>query len=77
MWRNPFTGVEIKRVGLVALFFGGAIYALAAFELGRRGVPTAILHGGIAGAAMTRLVQVTRKLRAARRHFGGSGESGT
>lgn len=76
VWREPWTGVEVKRVGLVALFFGGLIYSLAAFGLGTRGVPTGLLHLFLAAAALSRIIQVTRKLSAARRILGGTDESG-
>jgi hypothetical protein len=73
---DRWTGVEIKRVGLVAVGFGGLIYSLAAACMGTQGVPTAIIHISIAIACGIRVLQIRSRLNAARRVLGGRGESG-
>lgn len=62
---DPFTGVEIKRVGLVATGFGALIYAFAVWSLGRSGVITGLSSAAFAAACFVRTWQVTQLLRRA------------
>jgi hypothetical protein len=66
---DPFTGVEIKRVGLVAIGFGALVYGSAALLLGSVGLTVAIYNLLLAAACFARLVQVSRRLAQAREHL--------
>lgn len=72
MWPGSrWTGVEVKRVGLITVGVGSLTYGLSAAFLGDRGVPTAIFHLSLATACAIRVWQVTRRLGEARSHLGG------
>jgi hypothetical protein len=80
---DPFTAVEIKRVGLIAAGSGAVVYGMAASLLGAPGVAVSVYNLAFAAACYWRTVQLTIRLRAVRqvltavRHLGngdGSGE---
>lgn len=65
-WTNPFTGIEIKRVGLLAAAGGTLAYAVALLTIGTAGILAAATNLGFAIACVVRIWQVTRALEAAR-----------
>jgi hypothetical protein len=67
--RNPITGVEIKRVGLVAAGTASLTYGLALVFIGPAGYVAASLSLSFALACVTRVVQVTRRIRGTRRRI--------
>lgn len=66
---DPFTGVEIKRVGLVACGGGSLVYALSAAILGPPGLAVAIYNALFAFACIVRARQVSNRLALARAHM--------
>lgn len=64
-----FTGVVLKRAGLVGVAGGLLAYALSAWTVfGERALWLVIWNVLLAGACLVRAAQVTRALRAARSH---------
>lgn len=66
---DPFTGVEIKRIGLYSVGIGALAWGTAAAFYGPIGRPTAISNIAFALACATRLVQISRRIRFAREHL--------
>ncbi len=74
---NPFTAVEIRRVGLAAAGVGASVYGGAAFLLGPPGFAVAVLNLAFAAACASRIRQISRRLREVRNHLAlVRGESG-
>ena len=65
-WTDPFTGVEIKRVGLVAAAGGTLAYGVALLTVGSPGLLASATNFGFAAACIVRTWQVSRALNAAR-----------
>jgi hypothetical protein len=63
------TGVEIKRVGLVATGLASLAYGVALLLLGPVGLNVALANFAFSTACFTRTVQVTRRIRGARRRI--------
>lgn len=64
---DPFTGVEVKRVGMIAAGFGTLAYGVALLlSYGPPGLLAATSNFAFTAACLTRVVQVTRGLRVAR-----------
>lgn len=72
----PFTGVEVKRVGLSAVAFGSLAWGTAAAFYGAIGIPTAISNVAFALACAARIVQVSRRIRFTRAHLRAARELG-
>jgi hypothetical protein len=66
---NVITGVEIKRVGIVATGLATLAYGVALLLLGPVGLNVALLNFAFSTACFTRTVQVTRRIRGARRRI--------
>lgn len=66
---NPITGVEIKRVGLVATGTATLAYGVALLLLGPIGLNVALANFAFSIACFTRTIQVTRRIRGARRRI--------
>lgn len=66
---NPFTGVEVKRVGLLACAFPTLAYALALFNLGSVGIVAGTQSLLFAAACFWRIHQVGRALNSARQRI--------
>jgi hypothetical protein len=66
---DPFTGVEVKRVGLIAVGSGCLIYGCAATLLGSAGFAVATVNLLLAAACLYRTFQVSKRLRLARSHL--------
>lgn len=67
--RNPTTGIEIKRVGLVATGTASLAYGVALLLFGPQGYVAALLSLAFALACATRVIQVTRRIRGTRRRI--------
>lgn len=67
--RNPITGIEIKRVGLIATGTASLAYGIALFMFGPQGYVAGSLSLAFAVACATRVVQVTRRIRGNRRRI--------
>jgi hypothetical protein len=65
-WFDQFTGVEIKRVGLLCAAGGTLAYGAALLTIGPTGFVVAATNIAFALACIVRVVQVTRALKAAR-----------
>lgn len=64
---DPFTGVEVKRVGMIAAGFGTLAYGVALLlAYGSTGLLAAGSNLAFTAACLTRVVQVSRGLPAAR-----------
>jgi hypothetical protein len=66
---DPFTAIEIKRVGLVASGIGASAYAVALFEIGPGGIVAGLYAAGFVAACAVRVWQIRRALRAARAYL--------
>lgn len=66
-WWHPFTGIEIKRVGLVAAAGGTLTYGIALIFLGPIGYVGAAYNLFFCTACIVRVGQVSRALTHARR----------
>lgn len=66
LWADPFTGVEIKRIGLIAAGFGTLAYGAALIAFGPQGWFAAGFNLAFAAACAVRTIQVTSRLTAAR-----------
>lgn len=60
---DPFTAVEIKRIGLIMTGFGASIYAVALWSLGGRGLLAGVSAVALTVACAVRAIQVTRLLK--------------
>jgi hypothetical protein len=65
-WRDPLTGIEIKRVGLVAAGGGTCAYGVALMFFGPQGLVAAMTCLAFAVACMVRVRQATKALNRAR-----------
>lgn len=66
-WWDPFTGIEVKRVGLISAAAGTLAYAVAVISYaGSMGFLGAAYNVFFAAACIVRVRQVTRALKAAR-----------
>jgi hypothetical protein len=65
-WLDPFTGIEVKRVGLVCAGGGTFAYGLALVALGPTGFVAAATCIAFTIACVVRVKQVSRALNAAR-----------
>lgn len=63
---DPFSAIEIKRVGLVCAGFGGLVYGMAAAAFGAPGLAVGIYNICFAAACFWRLIQITIRLRGIR-----------
>lgn len=68
---NPFTGVEVKRVGLLTCAFPTLAYSLALFGLGSIGFVAGTQSLIFAAACFWRVLQVTQALKEARHRING------
>lgn len=66
LWTDPFTGIEVKRIGLIAAGFGTLAYGVALLAFGPQGWFAAAFNLAFTIACITRTIQVTRRLTAAR-----------
>lgn len=66
---NPFTGVEVKRVGLLACAFPTLAYSLVLFSLGSAAFVVGTQSLLFAVACFWRIHQVSQALRAARQRI--------
>lgn len=66
---NPFTGVEVKRVGLLACAFPSLAYSIALFALGQVAFVAGVQSFMLAVACLWRVVQVSGALRSARKRI--------
>lgn len=66
---NPFTGVEVKRVGLLACAFPTLAYSLVLFSLGNAAFVVATQSLLFAAACFWRIYQVSQALKAARQRI--------
>lgn len=57
---NPFTGVYIKRAGILAMAGALLTYGAALLTLGRPGLVVALVLLALAGASIARAIQITR-----------------
>lgn len=65
-WPDPFTGIEIKRVGLVLAAAGVLAYGVALLAVGPNGYLAAATNIAFAFACAVRVYQVSQALTAAR-----------
>lgn len=73
---DPFTAVEIKRVGLVAAGAGTLVYGLAAAFLGSTGIAVAVYNLAFTSACFWRTIQLTLRLRGIRSTLAAIRDSG-
>lgn len=66
---NPFTGVEVKRVGLLACAFPSLAYGIALFALGEVAFVAGVQSFMLAVACLWRVVQVSGALKSARKRI--------